>query len=75
MDYFCDESDHVFLKIMEGLWNLELEKSLSVQDLKSGCGNSEDMLRAVQMMEVWLAKFRRGFKSPLKTLSGLIMKL
>ena len=28
------------------------------------------VLRAVQMTEAWLAKLRREFESPLKTLSG-----
>lgn len=34
----CDRHDHVLGRIVEGLWNFRLGKSLSVQSLLNCCG-------------------------------------
>lgn len=41
MGFCCDRPDHVLLRIIEQLWNLGLEKLLSVQKLISCCGSLE----------------------------------
>lgn len=39
---FLDRPDHVLRRIVKGLWNFELEKSLSVQSLIIYCRNLDD---------------------------------
>ena len=56
MEYFCDRPDHVLGRIVDGVWNFELNKPLSVET-SVNC--------SVQKMEAWLVKFQI-----LKTLSG-----
>jgi hypothetical protein len=62
MGYCCYRHDHVaFGRIVDGLWNLGLEKPLSVESLVDcSIGALETrMLRAVHKMEAWFVKFQR----------------
>ena len=61
----CDRPDRALERIVEGLWNLGLEKPVGVESLV-GCTVGAwtiRELRAGQMMEAWLEKFRREAKA------------
>jgi hypothetical protein len=62
--YCCDRPDHVLGRIVKGLLNFELEEPLSVKSFVecSLVSWKIRLLRAMQMMEVWLVKFQRKFK-------------
>lgn len=54
----CDRSDHArFGRIAEGLWNFELDKSLSFQSLVSCSMGDKILERNAERMESRLVKF------------------
>lgn len=64
-------------RIVEGLWNLNLEKPLNIQSLVKYCGNLEDNgeNRVGRWWRPSLWSFRGKFDSPVKTLIYLMCEL
>jgi hypothetical protein len=50
-------------RIVEGIRNFRLEKTLIVQSLVGCCGNLEDNAREAERMEAWLVMFQREAKT------------
>jgi len=66
MDYSWDSSDHEVLgEDYRSIWNFDLQKPLSVQDLMGySVGASRiSELRELQSAEAWLVMLQRGAKT------------